>query len=186
MVALTALWMPIVLSAVLVFVASSLVHMVIKWHRFDYDRLPNEDPLREAMLKAGVGPGNYAVPCPTDPKQLSSPEMLEKYKQGPVGFFNVIPSGPPVMGKYLLQWFVWLVVVGVFVAYLAGRTLGPGTDYLQVFRVSGAAAFLVHGVSTPVASIWNGRTWGATGRFLLDGVIYTLLTAGSFGWLWPE
>ena len=36
MVGLAALWLPILLSAVIVFVASSLIHMVSGWHKSDY------------------------------------------------------------------------------------------------------------------------------------------------------
>ena len=35
-------------------------------------------------------------------------------------------------------------------------------------------------------AIWRGETWGVTFKHILDGLIYGLLTAGTFGWLWPR
>ena len=111
--------------------------------------------------------------------------MVEKFKQGPVGFINVKPSGPPAMGKYLGTWFAFCVVIGIFCAYVASRTLGPGTEYLMVFRITGTVAFVAYGVSSVSESIWKAQQWSTTGRFLVDGLVYSLLTGGVFGWLWP-
>jgi hypothetical protein len=185
MVALTALWLPILLSAVFVFIMSSLIHMVFKWHKADYKSMPGEDAVMEVMRKQGLEPGTYVLPHCTDMSAMKSPEMLKKYEAGPVGFFNVMPSGPPAMSKRLVQWFVWTLVVGLFVAYLTGRFLGPGAEYLAVFRLAGTTAFLAYAVGEPVASIWKAQPWGATARHILDGLLYSLLTAGTFGWLWP-
>ena len=93
MVSLTALWLPIVLSAVLVFIASSIIHMLLTYHRSNYGKLPNEDVLLAAMRDAKVPPGNFGFPWCASPKEMGSTEMTEKYKQGPVGFMTVMPSG---------------------------------------------------------------------------------------------
>ena len=186
MVSLTALWLPILVSAVLVFVASSLLHMLLTYHHHDYGKLPEEASLLEAMRKASVGPGNYRFPCPDSMKDMSSPEMMEKYKKGPVGLVHVVPSGPPAMPKYLAMWFIYCLFVGYLVAYLTGRTVDAGTDYLAVFRVAGTAAFLAYAVGSIQESIWRGLLWSTTLKHLADGLIYSLLTAGVFGWLWPR
>ena len=185
MVTVTALWLPILLSAIAVFAASSIFHMVINIHKNDYTKLPGEAAVMAAMRDAGVQPGNYVFPCPADPKDMGSAEMLEKYKQGPVGFANVMPSAPPAMGKYLGLWFVYTLIVGVFVAYLTGRVVGSGSDYLAVFRVAGTSAFMSYGLANIVESIWKAQSWGTTFRHVFDGLVYSLLTAGVFGWLWP-
>jgi|SRR6516164_9797574 len=78
------------------------------------------------------------------------------------------------------------VVIGVFAAYVAGRALPPGTDYLQVFRFVGATAFIGYSVALWQMSIWNRRAWLTTIKATVDGLIYALLTAGTFGWLWPR
>jgi hypothetical protein len=35
-------------------------------------------------------------------------------------------------------------------------------------------------------SIWYSRAWINTIKSTIDGLIYALLTAGTFGWLWPR
>jgi hypothetical protein len=186
MVSLTALWLPIVLSAVVVFIASSIIHMVLPYHRGDYKKMPNEDQVLEALRSAAVAPGDYTFPCPDNPKEMRSPEMMAKYEKGPVGIVTVMPSGPPAMGKSLALWFVFCLVISVFVAYLTGRTLGPGTEYLMVFRVAGTTAFLGYGVGQAINSIWWGQAWWTTLKHIFDGLVYALLTAGMFGWLWSQ
>ena len=185
MVYLTDLWLPILLSAVGVFVVSMLTHMVLKLHKNDYEPLPDESALLEAMRNAGVTPGNYHFPHCSDMKEMGSPEMMSKLKQGPIGFMNVMPSGNPAMGKFLGQWFVFSVIVGVMVAYVTGRTLGPGADYLAVFRIAGVVSFLTFSGAEGANCIWKGQNVGTTLRHLFDGLLYGLVTGGVFGWLWP-
>ena len=186
MVYLTALWLPILLSAVVVFIASSIIHMVLPYHRSDHKKLPNEDKLLEAMRNAGVAPGNYHFPHAVSHKEMKSPEMIEKLKKGPVGLVNVIPNGPPAMGKYLLLWFIFCLVISSFVAYVAGRALGAGAPYLAVFRIAGTVGFLGYAAAQATDSIWKGQAWSTTTKHMFDGLVYGLLTAGVFGWLWPR
>jgi len=186
MVPLSALWLPILLSAVLVFVWSSVVHMLLGYHRSDYGRLPDEDAALEALRGAGVPPGNYAFPHVAAPSEMASPAVVEKYKKGPVGLLNVMPSGTPNMGYHLSLWFAYSVVVGVFAAYLAGRALGPGAPYLSVFRFAGTVAFLAYASTHATDPIWKGERWGTAVKHVLDGLVYALLTGGAFGWLWPR
>jgi len=186
MVPITALWLPILLSAVIVFVASSIIHMVLPIHKSDYRKLPEEDRVLDTLRAAGVTPGPvYHFPHTTH-KEMKSPEAVERFKRGPVGLLTVIPSGPPAMGKFLGQWFLYCAVIGVFVAYLTGRTLIPGTRYLEVFRVAGTTAFLGYAAAQIQDSIWKGQSWSVTFKHVFDGLIYGLLTAGTFGWLWPR
>jgi nucleoside recognition membrane protein YjiH len=186
MVPITALWLPILLSAVIVFVASSIMHMALPIHKNDYRKLPDEEKVLDAVRASGATPGRvYFFPFTTH-KEMRSPAVIEKFKRGPVGFFTVLPSGPPSMAKNLVLWFLYSVLIGVFVAYLTGCTLTVGTPYLQVFRVAGTAAFLAYSFGQIQDSIWRGQTWGVTLKHVIDGLIYGLLTAGTFGWLWPK
>ena len=186
MVPISALWIPILLSAVIVFVASSILHMVLPYHKSDYRKLPEEEKVVDALRAAGVTPGPaYHFPHTTH-KDMKSPEVVEKFKRGPIGLLTVIPSGAPAMGKYLGMWFVYCVVVSIVVAVVAGSTLSAGTRYLVVFHLTGLAAFLAYGVGQIQDSIWKGQTWGVTFKHVVDGLIYALLTAGTFGWLWPR
>jgi DNA topoisomerase IA len=185
MVPITELWLPIVLSAVIVFVASSIIHMLLTYHRSDYRQLPDEDKALAALRGFNLKPGLYIFPFCTH-KDMKSPAAMERYKQGPVGHMTIIPSGPPNMPKYLVQWFVYCLIIGFFVAYLTGRTLPPGTHYLTVFRVAGTAAFMAYGLGQLSNGIWKGQPWSATIKEVIDGLVYGLLTAGTFGWLWPH
>lgn len=185
MVSIPSLWLPIVLSAVFVFLVSWVTHMLLTYHRSDYTAPPNEAAVMKALREAGVGEGNYFMPHADGPKAMSSPEWIEKCKQGPVAMMNVMPAGPPNMGKSLGTWFVFVLVVSVFVAYLTGQTRGPGAEYLAVFQVAGCTAFLAYGLGEAMNSIWRAQKWSTTAKHMFDGLVYALVTAGTFGWLWP-
>jgi hypothetical protein len=185
MVSLAALWLPILLSAVIVFVASFIMHMVLPYHRSDYSPLPDEDKILAVLRAATLKRGLYVFPYGTH-KDMKSPALIEKQKQGPVGLLTIVPSGPPAMPKFLIQWFVYCLVIGFFVAYLAAHTLAPGTNYLEVFRVVGTAAFLAYGLGNLSNGIWKGQKWSVTIKEVIDGLVFGLLTAGTFGWLWPR
>ena len=185
MVPLAALWLPILLSAVIVFIASSIMHMALKYHQSSYRQLPDEGKILDVLRGAKLGPGLYTFPYTTH-KDMKTPEMQEKFKQGPVGFVTVMPSGAVNIGKFMGLWFVFCLIVGVLVAYLTGHTVAPGASYRHVFRVAGTAAILGYAVGPIVNSIRKGQPWGMTIKEVVDGVVYGLLTAGTFGWLWPR
>jgi hypothetical protein len=185
MVPLSALWLPILLAAVIVFVASSIMHMLLKYHQSDCHQLPDEDKLLAALRAAGVKQGLYMFPYGSH-KDMKTPAMQEKYKQGPVGFMTVFPSGPPALPKFLVMWFVYCLIIGFFTAYLTGHTVAPGANYLVVFRVAGTAAFMAYGLGMLSNGIWKGQPWSMVIKEVIDGLVYGLLTAGTFGWLWPR
>jgi hypothetical protein len=185
MVTLVDLWLPIVVSAVAVFAVSSLIHMFIKWHAADYRGLPNEDAVRDVLRKASLRPGSYFFPY-CQMKEMAAPEMVKKFVEGPVGYVVIRPSGPPSMGKYLAAWFAYCVLVSILLGYLAAQSMARDAASFEVFRVVGTAAFLVYGISQLLDAIWKGQRLSATWKYVLDGLIYALVTAGSFGWLWPR
>lgn len=185
MVPLVALWLPIIVAAVIVFFASFVMHMLLKYHNGDYHQIPNEDKVLATLREAGVKPMLYVFPYGTH-ETMKSPAMQEKYKQGPVGTMAVRPSGPISMGKFLGQWFVFCLIIGFFTAYVCAHTLPAGTYYLKVFRVAGTVAFMSYGLGNLANGIWKGQPWGMTIKEVVDGLVYGLLTAGTFGWLWPK
>jgi hypothetical protein len=186
MVTLGSLWLPILLSAVFVFAASSIIHMVLKYHNKDYTRLPNEDAVRTAFRGGSPAPAQYIIPYCSEMSQMKTPEMQQKYTEGPVAVLNVMRPGVPTMGKPLTQWFVLSLVVSLFIAYVASRAIPVGAPYLQVFRIVGAVGFLAYGASQVQQSIWWGKPWRNTWKDVFDGLVYGLVTAGTFGWLWPR
>jgi hypothetical protein len=185
MVALTALWLPILVSAIIVYIASSIMHTLLPYHQSDYRKLPDEDTVLAALRSVGVARGLYHFPHCTH-KEMKTLAIQEKFKQGPVGFLTIFPSGPVSMPKFLVQWFVYCLLIAFFVAYLSAHTVAQGAQYLAVFRVVGTAAFLGYGLGTFSNAIWKGQTWSMTLKEGFDGLVYALLTAGTFGWLWPR
>jgi hypothetical protein len=173
-------------AAVLVFVVSSVIHTVLTYHRTDFKPLPDEERVMAALRPFNIPPGDYHMPRPASPQAMRSPEFQEKLRQGPVALMTVYPNGPFAMGPSLAMWFAYCLVVGVFAAYVAGRALAPGAEYLQVFRFAGTTAFLGYSAALWQNSIWMKRSWSATLKSTFDGLVYGLLTAGTFGWLWPS
>lgn len=186
MVGLSALLAPIVLSAVIVFVVSALIHMMTPWHKSDFPKLANEDKVMDALRALNIPAGDYMVPTPASREEMQSPAFKEKLNKGPRAVFTVLPGGPVSMGKPLILWFVYSLVISVFAAYVSGRAVGAGEDYLHVFRFAGVAAFLGYSGALWQSSIWYSRSWTTTIKSTIDGLLYALLTAGTFGWLWPR
>jgi hypothetical protein len=186
MVPITALWLPILLGAVLVFIASSLVHMVLPFHKSDYSRVPKEDDFMAAARTFDLPPGDYLVPCAGSHKDINDPAFVDKLTKGPVLLMTVLPSGKPSMGPQLALWFVYCVVVGIFAAYVAGRALAPGAHYLAVFRFAGATAFVGYSLALWQNTIWFKRRWTTTLKSNIDGLLYGMLVGGAMGWLWPR
>jgi hypothetical protein len=183
MVPLVDLWLPILLSAVLVFVASSVIHMVLPWHNRDFRKLAAEDAVMDALRPFNLEPGEYVAPRPDNMAQMGSPEFKAKMARGPRFALTVLRDSS--IATSLLLWFVYGIVIAAVAAYVAGLTLPAGAAYMIVFRVTGAVAFAAY-----VLALWHGWIWyssglGATLRSTIDGLVYALLTGGTFGWLWP-
>jgi len=184
MVSLTALWLPVLVSAAVVFIASSIMHTVLGYHNSDFKKLQDEDKFRDAVRPLNFPPGDYMVPnC--DPKERGSDAFKEKLKNGPVALMTVYPNQEFKMGSSLVQWFIYCLVVGVFAAYIAGHALPAGAHYLSVFRFAGCTAFAAYSLAVLQGPIWYKTSWATTTKNVFDGLVYALLTAGVFGWLWP-
>jgi hypothetical protein len=186
MTGVLSLWMPILLSAILVFVVSSIIHMMTPWHKGDYPKVPDEDRVMDALRPFGIPPGDYMMPRPQSMEDMRSAAFLEKRKKGPVMMLTVFPSGAVSMTSNLLGWFLYSVVVSGFAAYVASRAVPVGAPYLHVFRFVGTTAFIGYSLALWQMLIWYRRALGTTIRSTVDGLVYALLTAGTFGWLWPR
>lgn len=183
---LVALWLPILLSAVFVFIASSVIHMAPLWHKNDYPPPANQDAVRDALRPLAIPPGDYMIPRPASHAEYKTPEFQKKVAEGPVVMMTVLPNQVMGMAQPLVLWFLYCLVVSVFAAYIAGRALAPGSPYLAVFRFAGCTAFSGYVLALWQMSIWYRRAWIYTIKATIDGLIFALLTAGTFGWLWPR
>jgi len=185
MISLSALWLPILLSAVFVFIISSLLHMVFTYHNSDFKKLDNEKEIMDALAPLNIPPGEYVFPYAKDNKERSAPEFIEKAEKGPVGILNVFPNGIGNMTSSLVLWFIFSLVISVFSGYIASAALSSEAHYLQVFRFVGSSAFMGYSLALMQNTIWFKRPWASTLKSMFDGFIYALITAGTFGWLWP-
>ena len=180
-----SLWLPVIVSAVVVFLASSVIHMALKYHTADIKSLPNEAAVRDAIAKGNPSPGLYFSPYCADHKQMNEPAIKEKFAKGPVAMITILPKGAPKMSKHLSQWFAFSVLVSFVAAYVARHTLHTGDDGMLVMRITGTVAFAGYALSNISDSIWKGQPWGNTWRAMIDGAIYALLTGITFRLLWP-
>jgi hypothetical protein len=185
MVSILSLWLPILLSAIAVFLVSSIIHMVLTYHRSNFSPIPDEQAFRDSVRPLNIAPGEYMFPHCSSPKAMETEEFQSKMNEGPVGMMTVMPNGPFAMGKNLMMWFLYSLIVGVFVAYICTLTLAPSADYLKVMQLAGATAFGGYSLALMQNSVWNSRPWSTTFKFMFDGLVYALLTGGMFGWLWP-
>lgn len=178
---LSELWLPIVVSALFAWFASFLMHMVLPHHKGEWKGLPNEEGVMSALR--GTPPGQYMFPW-CEPSQMKDPAMQEKIKQGPSGHMTIWP-GPFNMGLNLVLTLLTYLVIGVFVAYIGWHGMeGEAPEYMRVFRICGTAAFMAHGLGMLTHMIWFKVKGFWT--YLFDNLVFALLTAGTFGWLWPS
>ncbi len=176
-----SLWAPVLVSAVLVWLAGAVIWMLMPWHKRDYAETPHEESVRGALK--GAPPGAYMIPFVLDPSTLEEPDVRQKYVDGPRAFITVLPNGVPVMGSKLIQIFIFDLVVAAFAAFFVAGVLTGEATYFDVFIPAAVAAFGAHGLAVVQESVWFGRPWVLTVKSLLDAAIYGLLTGGAFGWL---
>lgn len=175
------LWQPILVAAVLAFIAGSVIWMFMPWHKKDWNKPTDEDGVSNALR--GLPAGQYNVPYCDDPADFKNPDMEQRFKDGPIAFITILPSGSPVMGPKLAMMFGYNVLVAIVCAYFVSRTAAPGADYLAIFRIAGTVAFVAYGMAYVQESVWFGRPWSSTAKTFLDALIYGVLTGGAFGWL---
>ena len=186
MTPMTALWLPILLSSVIVFIASSIIHMALPWHKSDYPKMAKEEQFMDAVRPLSIPPGDYFVPRPANTAEMKTPEFKAKHERGPVMVMTVMPNGQTSMANNLIMWFLYLIVVGILTAYVCAHALHPGAPYRAVFRFAGLVSFIAYALALWQLSIWYRRAWSITIKATIDSLIYGLLTAGTFAALWPH
>ena len=185
MVSLAALWLPILVATVLVFMSSNLIWMVLNLHKNDWKPLPDEDAFAEVVNAQKVGRGEYSFPYVTSPEDWKSEAWQEKFQRGPVGFLTLKTPGDMGMGKSMASWLIFIVVIEVFVAYLTGEARGAGASFAAVLQIAGTAGILGFAGAEAPQAIWMGRSWRNASKMMFDGVVYGLVSGLAFAWLWP-
>lgn len=177
------LWLPILLSTVGVFIVSSLIWTVIQWHNADWKKLPEEDRVRQALK--GVAHGQYTLPYAANNKAKQDPEWQARARQGPMAMITVWQGDATNMGKPLIQWFIYILVVTVFIAAVSAVTLDWGDSFMIVFHSVAIYGFMIYSGAHAMGGIWFGHGWGRVVKDMIDGLIYAVVTGALFGWLWP-
>ena len=184
MVSLAQLWLPIVLSAVFVFFASSLLHMVLRfWHGSDGQAFSNEDAVAAAIRAGNSGAGMYLIPY-CKPEAMKDPAMQQKFSSGPVGAVFLRQPGAMNLGAFLAQWFAYCLLVSLVCAMLA-LVLPLGAPHHHVFHTVGLGALLAYACGPIPNAIWWGHPWKSAFKHVIDGAIYAVITGATFAWLWP-
>ncbi len=179
------LWLPIVLSGVIVLIGSAAVWMLLKYEGAQWKPIEGEDQLRDAVRKLNLpAPGQYMFPHGMGREGMAA--AMKKMEQGPNGILLLTKPRKFSMTSQLVQSLIYYLVVSSFVAYVASHALPAGVDYLRVFQVVGATGFMAYGFALVPEAIWFGRTWKSVTMSLISALIYGCLTAGTFGWLWPK
>lgn len=179
------LWLPIVVSAVVVFAASCLAWMVLPHHKKDWVKLPDEAGLTKALTELNVSSGWYMFPHCGGGKEAKSEEFKARWKAGPWGSVHLWPAAPS-MARNLVLVFLSYIIVGIFVAYIGGLAFaGQAPEFLPVFRLTGAAAVAAYCLGPLPYAVFMGKPLRNTLNDLIDGIVYGLLTGVVFGLLWP-
>jgi hypothetical protein len=180
------LLLPILVSSVLVFLASSVIHMASPWHKGDYPRFARESQILDALRPLDIPPGDYFMPRPSGMAEMKSPEFAETMKRGPVVLMTVFPNGVMPMGGTFVKWFIYLLVVSAIAGFVAGGVLHAGASSGQVFHTVTLTAFAGYALALWQLSIWYRRSLNITVKSTVDGLIYAAITGGVFVWLWPK
>jgi hypothetical protein len=186
MTSMSALWLPILLSSIFVFIVSSIIHMASPWHKTDYPKLANEEQVMDALRPLAIAPGDYFMPRPSSMADMKSAEFKAKTERGPRVLMTVMPAGTVGMTRELVMWFVYLIVVGIFTAYITAHALQPGATSRAVVRFAGTVSFLAYAAALWQLSIWYRRSWAITIKATVDSLIYGLITALTFAYFWPK
>ena len=179
---LTALLVPIIVSAVVLFFASFIAWTVLPHHQGDFQKLGQESQFMDMVRQMNIPAGCYMFPHMTHADQ-KDPERIELYKQGPRG--KLVVWDFPNMGRNLGFTLLYFLVVSIITAYIAWTGLGGALEedrFMKAFQITGAIGVLVFGTSGLLNAVWfPRRIW----TDVVDGIVYGILLGLIFGFFWP-
>ena len=173
------LWLPVLLTAIALFIASSVCWTVLPHHENDFEKADSEDELMSSIRQLNLKPGKYMFPFMKHSEQ-SQQEMIDKYTAGPRG--TLVLWDMPNMGRNLGLTFVFFLLIAIVTAYIGWEALGADAGFLKVFQIIGALSVLVHCSSGQLNAIWFPRK---TSMDFVDGIAYGIITGLIFALLWP-
>lgn len=189
---LVQLWLPIVASAVAVWIVSAIIWMALPTHKKDFDKLPDEQAFMAAVKALNIPPGNYGYPFFGDRSNCNTPEAKRAMEEGPIGILNNWKPGMK-MGKSMVLTFLVYLVVSFLIAYMAWHALhrgpvlpGSRPAFGDVMQLTGTAGVLAYAFAFLPNGIWFQAKCRALVFCVIDGVVYGLVTGAIFAWLWPH
>lgn len=182
---LTELWAPIVLSAVIAWIVSAIIWTVAPHRKAEWSGVTDEERFLGTIRSMSLGAGYYMFPFCGDAAQMKDEAFKKRWNEGPIGVLHVW-SHRRSMGACMIGSFVFNLVASVFIAYIAWNSLDgrAGLDYLKVFQITGATAFMAYSFALIPGGIWFGKPIRSMVYDVVEGLVIGLLTGGVFGWLW--
>ena len=181
---LAGLSIPILLSAIAVFVISLAGRLLIGHHKADWNELPEEGDTMEFLRKSGIKPGCYIFPLVHSKEHRTDELKEQRLEAGPWGTIHVWTSQGN-LGSRLLQTFTFHLVASFFIAYLGTLAIEPGAGFLKAFQVTGTAGILAYAFGGVPNAIWFSRHVRPAVLDVVDGICFGLITGVVFGLLWP-
>ncbi|MCC6425806.1 MAG: hypothetical protein IT435_03190 [Phycisphaerales bacterium] len=179
-----ALWLPILVSAVAVWIASAIVWMAMPHHKKDYIELPDEKGFTAFLKSQNIPAGVYGFPDCKTPEKRNSPEMKEAWQHGPMGMLYVWKT-PMSMGGKMFATFLVFLCASAGIGYLASIAITGSPEGMHVFRIVATAGTLTYCFSFIPNMIWFGAYRRTIVANIVDGIAYGVITGLVFMWMWP-
>jgi hypothetical protein len=180
------LWLPTLLSAVAVFILSSIIHMVVPWHRNDYTKFPDEAGVLDALRAFNLASGEYMAPRPASRADMGSPEFAEKVKRGPLVILNVASGDSVSLARPLILWLVYVIVVSAMAGHIAYPRHDLQVDSRSIFHTVALTSLLAYAGALWQQTIWFRKPWLTSLKSTFDGLIYAVVTGLIFVYFWPK
>lgn len=178
-----ALWLPVLMTTVVLFVASFLAWVVLPHHKPDVRRWPEEERLLDFVRESGAAPGEYLFPL-IEQDEMKEDRARQRYERGPWGLIRVWPRQPDMV-RNMAATFGYFLLVTLLVAYVAAAALTPGAVFGEVFRIVATTAILAYCAGGVLNEIWFTRPLRAKLMNAIDGLVYGAITGVIFGLMWP-
>ena len=179
---LVALWLPILVATVVLWVLSFVAWVVLPHHFGDFKKLDSENEMMELVKQANIPAGNYMFPYSGTKPEQDSKEYQDRYTEGPRGTLNVYNM--PNMGINMAQTILYFLITSLTIACITNVACPAGdaeTDFMKVFRIAGTIGVLTYASSGVLHKIWfKAKQW----TDMLDGAVYGVALGLIFAALW--
>lgn len=177
---LVGLWLPIVISTIVLFFASFIARTILPHHRAGWHKLDHEPAFMNQLQEMNIPPGSYVFPYAETRQQSSQETFLKTYAKGPRGTINIHTI--PNLGLNLFCTFIFFLITVTLIAYIAQQAFAGWSDeseitFLKVFQIVGTISVLTYSSSTILSSISSKRPFLME---VIDGIAYGLIVGVIF------